>query len=141
MDDFDRELERELNNYLKNIQNRCREILQDSIQSEVYDKYKPKVYERTYQLLNNVRTEIKNNVLYVYVNTGNMHYEANSPKGMDITKSVPFYVNYGHNNSNNPEPFMYNSYPSRNFIEETKRRIEEEFNCQVEIMNEYDTTT
>lgn len=138
MDDIDVELSNEINLTLKQLENRCVEILQECILSEVYDKYKPNEYDRTYQLYNNVRSEIKDDTLYVYINTGNLNYEANSPKGRNVSKYVPYWINYGHNNDKHPFPFMYNTYPSRNFIERAKERIENELGLKVDIMNDYE---
>jgi len=120
---------------LTQIANTCREILQEAIQSEVYDKYNPTKYERTYQLLNNVRVDIKNGFTYVYVNTGNMKYTSNSKSGEDFTSAVPFVINYGHNINGQGGKFMYDYYPSRDYMRVAKERIERELGVTVEIIN------
>ena len=121
--------------YMK-IKNRCKEILQDSIQSELYDQYTPNVYQRTRQLINSIKVDIIDDILYVYIDENELHYKTNSSTKTDaeVSKLVPYYVNYGHNNHNNPLPYMYNTYPSRNFILKAKQQIETEFGIPVEII-------
>lgn len=118
---------------LTQVANTCREILQEAIQSEVYDKYNPKVYERTYQLLNNVRVDIKNGYTYVYVNTGNMKYTSNSKQ--EVSSWIPYWVEHGHNYSGQNGRFMYDYYPSRNYMRVAKERIERELGVTVEIID------
>jgi len=120
---------------LTQIANTCREILQEAIQSEVYDKYNPTKYERTYQLLNNVRVDIKNGFTYVYVNTGNMKYTSNSKQ--EVSSWIPYWVEHGHNNNSSGQggKFMYDYYPSRDYMRVAKERIERELGVTVEIIN------
>lgn len=134
MNDTWGDIENFYNEQIERIANRCREILEDSIQSEVYDKYTPLVYNRTYQLLDNIRTDIKDGSIYVYVNTGNMHYDSNNKEGIDYTNWVPYWVNYGHNRDILGGKFMYDYYPSRNYIQVAKERIEQELGLSVEII-------
>ena len=117
---------------LTQIANTCREILQEAIQSEVYDKYNPTKYERTYQLLNNVRVDIKNGFTYVYVNTGNMKYTSNSKQ--EVSSWIPYWVEHGHS-SNNGDRFYYDQAPSRDYMRIAKERIERELGVTVEIIN------
>ena len=121
---------------LRKVANRCREILQDAIQSELYDKYTPKSYDRTYQLLNSVRTDIKDGYLYVYVNTGNLNYKSNVPNNnYPASKWTPYWTNYGHNKSIGGK-FMYDNYPSRSYLQVAKERIKRELGLDIEIMSE-----
>jgi len=122
---------------LKQIANSCKEILEDAIQSEVYDKYSPKVYDRTNQLRDNVRVDVKNGFIYVYVNTGNMKYSSNSKNShkQDISKWIPYWINYGHNIGGQGGNFMYDYYPSRNYLQKAKERIEKELGFEVEIID------
>lgn len=129
------DIENYYNSELAKIANRCKEILEDAIQSEVYDKYSPTSYERSFQLRDNVEVDIKNGYIYVYVNTGNMHYWSNNSKGEDVTAWVPYWINYGHNISESGGIFMYDYYPSRNYIQVAKERIQNELGLDVEIIN------
>jgi len=131
MDDFERQLNIEYNKELIKIQNRCKEILEEEIDRQLYDKYEPKTYTRTYQLRDNVETEIRNGELYVYINTGNTHYE--DFRGNDVSKYIPLWTNYGHNSSNY-EQFMLFQYPTRGYIETSKRRIEQELGVEAMVI-------
>jgi hypothetical protein len=128
------DIEKYYNNELKKIANRCKEILEECIDSEVYDKYTPHFYERSYQLRDNVEVNIKGDYIYVYVNTGNMYYESNKPNVQyPASQWVPYWVNYGHN-TDKGGVFMYDNYPSRNYIQVAKERIKNELGVDVEII-------
>jgi hypothetical protein len=136
MADTWRDIEKFYENELRKIANRCKEILEDCIQSEVYDKYQPHVYERSYQLLNNVEVEIRDGCLYVYINTGNMHYESNKENSSyPASQWTPYWVNYGHNRDVPGGTYMYDYYPTRDYMRVGKERIEKELGLTVQIMN------
>jgi hypothetical protein len=137
---FDSEITSDINIYIKNIEKRVKEILIDEINKSVYMAYpNPKEYVRTRQLINNVRTEIKGDILYAYINTGNMYYYS-VVSGEDVSDLVPYWVNYGHHRQiSNPIP-MYDDYPAgqnggRQFIEKAIQRIKDELGIEeVEII-------
>ena len=133
MDDFDIAVQSAINDNINVIVNRCKEIVEEEIDRKIYDIYDPKQYLRTNQMRNSVRTDVRNGVLYVYINTGNMHYE--DFYGNDQTKYVPYWLEYGHN-SNNYNKFMLFQYPSRGYMSTAKERIKRELGLEVELIDE-----
>lgn len=131
--DFEKILDAEISYNIKTIINRCKEIVEEEIDKKIYDIYMPQQYLRTNQMRDNVRTDIKNGMLYIYINTGNMHYE--DFYGNDVTKYVPYWLEYGHN-SDNYNKFMLFQYPSRGFMRSAKERIKKELGLEVELISE-----
>lgn len=130
-------IEKEYQNILKQIASRCKIIFQECVESEVYDKYDPKEYERTRDLFNSVEFLVKDNTIYVYVDTTKNNYTSNVPNA-NYPANIwnPYWVNYGHN-TETEGIFMYDNYPSRQYKEEAKRRIEKEFDgLTVEFLEE-----
>jgi hypothetical protein len=131
----DKDIQREMNLYIKNIQKRCEQILREEIEKLVYDSYTPEVYERTFSLLEAVDSKITNDgSLLVYINEGALDYYS-VVDGSNQSKNVPFYLNYGHEDATGIDN-MYHNYPSRNFIESSAKRISNEFGIKVEIIND-----
>jgi|GEM_PF-6761049 len=74
---------------LKDHAPKAEQTMTDYIQEVVYNVYEPKVYERTYKLLNSVRSEVDGNTLRVGVD----------PTGFDLTADgvpYPYRVAGGH---------------------------------------------
>lgn len=131
----DKDIQREMNLYIKNIQKRCEQILREEIEKLVYDSYTPEVYERTFSLLEAVDSKVTNDgSLLVYINEGVLDYFS-VVDGSNQSKNVPFYLNYGHKDGTGIDN-MYSNYPARNFIESAAERISNEFGIKVEIIND-----
>jgi len=131
----DKEIQNEMNLFIKDIQKRCEQILREEIGRLVYDSYTPEVYERTFSLLESVDSKVtENGELLIYINEGALDYYS-VVDGSNQSKNVPFYLNYGHQDSTGIDN-MYHNYPARNFIESAAKRISKEFGIKVEIIND-----
>ena len=132
--DLSKEFQKEITEYLKKIEKRCKEILEQSIVDNVYNAYSPSEYQRTDQLRNSVRTKIEDNKLFVYIDdTLNYHSNINREKYPDemVSKMTPYWVNYGHHtDKDNPIP-IFDDYDGRYFIEKAINKIKEEFGDEV----------
>jgi hypothetical protein len=131
----DKEIQKEMNLYIKQIQKRSEEILKEEIQKLVYEAYTPVIYERTYSLLNSVDSKVtEDGDLLIYINEGDLNYTS-VVDGSNQSMNVPFFVNYGHHDDTGIDN-MYHNYPARNFIESAAERISSEFGIKVEIIND-----
>jgi hypothetical protein len=136
--DISNELEKEFEKYLKSIEQKCRQILEECI-LDVYMSYDPVQYIRTEQLLNSVNTKIEKNKLYVFIDTSIMRYYS-AVDGRNVTEAVPYWINYGHHREiEGPIP-MYDDYPDEFqgnfFIEVAAKRIKEELGVEVKIIRD-----
>jgi hypothetical protein len=132
----DKEIQKEMNLYIKQIQKRCEEILKEEIQKLVYEAYTPVTdgYKRTYSLLNSVDSRVtEDGDLLIYINEGDLDYTS-AVDGSNQSMNVPYFVNYGHHDTTGIDD-MYHNYPSRGFIESAAKRISDEFGIKVEIIN------
>jgi hypothetical protein len=131
----DREIQNEIKLFVKDIQKRCEQILREEIEKLVYDSYDPSMYERTFSLLEAVDSRVnENGELLIYINEGALDYFS-VVDGSNQSKNVPFYLNYGHQDSTGIDN-MYHTYPARNFIESAAKRMSDEFGMKVEIIND-----
>lgn len=136
-DKYEKEqIQNEFKIYLRSIQKRCVEILQEEIYKSVYLKYDPIEYERTYQLLQNIISEIdlKDSAIYIRLDTDNSVYTS-AVDGSPQTENVPFFLNYGHTDGTGIDN-MYHNYPARRFMEKAARRIRKEFGIRVAIIKD-----
>lgn len=111
------------------IQNEAENILRNAIQNRVYDYYAPSWYDRTYELLNSIHSDIRhmgnNYTLYVYVDTEMLNYNS-FYSGENVSMEVPFWINKGHNASGylpingSGEQFynQFHAYEGRGYLEE-----------------------
>lgn len=120
---------------LEEMQEQINEIFKSCLESELYDFYSPNTYERTYRLLDSVKTHIdySENVLYVYcdINEG-MYFSVN---GEDISKDLTTFLFEGHTDNTGIQN-EYHSYEQRQVLEVAKQRIESETGLEVEIVDE-----
>lgn len=131
----DKDIQNEMNLYIKNIQKRCEQILREEIGRLIYDSYSPSQYERTFSLLESVDSKVtEDGSLLVYINEGALDYFS-VVDGSNQSKNVPFYLNYSHQDSTGINN-MYHNYPARNFIESSAERMSKEFGMKVEIIND-----
>jgi hypothetical protein len=135
-----KQLEQEFKNYLKSIQKRCVEILQEEIYTSLYSKYEPSNYIRSYQLLENIISEIdmKDGSIYVHLDGDNsVYYSAVDDSPM--TDLVPLFVNYGHEDGTGVGG-MYHSFKGKHFFEKAARRIKKELGVRVAIIKDLSVT-
>lgn len=118
---------------LMDIAIKCRRIMQDCIQKVVYEAYEPVEYERTYQLIDNVDYKIDGNNLYIFINTGNMHYTS-AVDGRNVTKLVPWLIDHTGHMDGTGIRNMYHYYSERKFLEETAKEIKRRLGFEVEII-------
>lgn len=133
MDDFDIQLDNELEKHLSKIIDRCQVIVEEEIDRCIYSIYDPHQYMRTYQMRNSVRTDVKDGILYVYIDSNLLNYT--DFKGNDVSDYVPYWLEYG-SNSNQYNRFMLFQHPSRGFIRNSAERIRKEFGIDVEFIEE-----
>lgn len=130
------QLEQEFKKYLKSIQKRCVEILQEEIYTSLYTSYEPTSYQRTFQLLENIISEIDmtDGSIYVRLDTDNsVYYSAVDDSSQ--TDNVPFYVNYGHKDGTGINN-KYHNYEGRHFVEKAAKRIKKELGIRVKIIKD-----
>jgi hypothetical protein len=135
-----KQLEQEFKTYLKSIQKRCVEILQEEIYTSLYSKYEPSEYIRSYQLLENIISEvdIKDGSIYVHLDGDNsVYYSAVDDSPM--TDLVPYFVNYGHEDGTGIKN-NYHSYKGRHFFEKAAKRIKKELGVRVAIIKDLSVT-
>jgi hypothetical protein len=132
---YSKEIEREINEYLNEIGKRCKQILEEEILNEIYLSYDPVQYNRTEQLLDGVRIKIEKDKLYVYIDEDLHYYSA--VDGRAISGShVAWWTNYGHHRKiENPIP-NYDDYESKAYIELAAKRIRDELGVDVKIIKE-----
>jgi hypothetical protein len=123
---------------LENIADDIEEILQDAIQTNVYDYYKPSWYERTNSLKDSIRSEVKNvngiPTLYVYIDTDLLNYNS-AYDSKNVSTEVPFWIESGHNARNylptnsNGEQFYneFHAYEGRRYLEEAYEEINRKY--------------
>jgi len=125
--EIDLEFQRMMDLYLESIKARVEEIMKDAIQSEIYDKYSPTIYQRTFTFLNSVKAHINpegNIYLYVDINEGSQYYSAvdGSPQFMNIGN----YLEGGHRDSTGYGG-EYHDYKPRLYLEKASELISKEF--------------
>jgi len=110
---------------LKTIQSRLEQLLKDSIMSEIYSKYSPTTYVRTYMFLESVRAYVNDmGEIYVYsdVNTG--YYSAVS--GEDVSSSISGWLEGGHSDNTGINN-QYHNYTPRLYLEKAYSLIKSEY--------------
>jgi hypothetical protein len=128
------EIEKELERYLRSVENRCSQILEEEILN-MYFAYDPVQYTRTEQLLNGVRTKIEKNKLFVYIEEDLNYYSA--VDGRHISgEHVAYWTNYGHHRKIEDPTLMYDDYDGNYFIEVAAKRIKEELGLDVKIIKD-----
>lgn len=129
------EIKKEKKKILLSIQDDCKELLEDAIQTEVYDAYDPIEYERTYALNNSVNSHINtDDELYVFTDTNEgLYYSA--VDGRDVSVAVPHFVNSGHTDNTGINN-QYHNYEGRNFLEKAKELIDKKFGCDCEVIDD-----
>jgi hypothetical protein len=141
MDNYDEEfytevLQETTQEYLELVQERVKEIFQESLDDGLYDIYNPSVYHRNYSLRDSVTTHIdtENNILYVYPNINEgIYYSAVT--GEDVSQYVADWILVtGHHDGSSVDN-MYHNYDARNVLQIAKQKIEKEFGFDVEIID------
>lgn len=137
MDDFIIDEQEIIEQIFKEIKRDLVKLFRQAIQSEVYDKYHPKEYKRTYQLRNKVAISLDKNTIYVYCDVASMNYTSAINFMRDVSYAVPWFIQEGHNrNIPKPKP-MYDIYPARHFLEKARELIQNEYPfLKVEIKND-----
>lgn len=135
MDDLDFEMQQILQQELNRISERIKAIFIECIEQEIYDRYTPSWYDRTYQLKNNVEIEINDGSILVYVNPDNMDYYSAYNRERDVTEAVPWFLTQGHKDNTGINNWFHN-YPKSNYLEVAKERIQNELGLECEIINE-----
>lgn len=131
------------NNLLNDILNDCVSIVQDCIQEYVYDFYSPTWYERTNNLKDSVKGEVKNGVLYIYHDNNMLDYKSQYKSLVgDISPLIPYIIDYSGHQARNyiGDNNMFNYYPSfganmgRKYLDVAKSRIKSKYDVDVEII-------
>lgn len=96
-------------------------IMTDYMWNNVYEKYTPTTYQRTYKLYNSIRSRIDKNSLKVYSD------------GSDLTrtkegKPYSFRVKYGHKVYPYDSPYPGAFKEPRDWVEDTIKEVVEHFN-------------
>jgi len=101
--------------------------LTEAIWDNVYTKYKPEEYIRTYELLHSVSSSFKITgdtiEIKVFCDPDKMHHIANKPYGMPVF--VPVLLDGGHTQDGyEGTNDMYHDYPKRDFLNKAIKQIE-----------------
>lgn len=136
LDEYFKYVKKAQGKILEEIAEETRQELHDTVWKKLYEAYTPKVYQRTYELLDSIsKTEVKENsngeyyvIIYydtdkifphVYDGFPNAHATS---KGVDISNEIPHMVEYD---------YSYGKYKDNNGIhamDDVKKWIEIEFN-------------
>lgn len=146
-------LKDEINDNVKHdideLKERLKEILQKAIQKAVYDYYRgdDEVYGRQYQLIDSVDSEIEGDTLTIFINTDKLDFTT-IDGSKDVSEQVPYWINgnknrgidpdMGHDNymgNKFPKTNQFNRYERRGYLDLAVEMIEQEFNLNVEIIN------
>lgn len=103
--DFDEELLQFEQEYLKEAEKlaqQCaeelKEIIQENINKYIYGEYSPKVYARTYTLLQAVDIKVDGTNIVVYINPDlNTHFDN---LGQSVSEELPYWLNFGYKHKN-----------------------------------------
>lgn len=132
---IEREIQKQVQLGLQRIKSRVIQIFKESIQQELYNRYNPEDYDRTYQMLESVDVIVKGNSIIVYNNPDLMTQGYKSAvDGTDVTPYITKFLQ-GHDDSSSINN-MYHHYPQANYLEVAKQRIESELGLKCEIINE-----
>lgn len=101
--------------------------LKSKVQKNVYNKYKPFTYNRSYQLRDKIKT-IKGNDFERFITWEGLDYKS-VVSGADVGGFVPKWVDKGH--SDGKGKGMFHDYPGRDFIDETINEINSKYGSQV----------
>lgn len=141
MDDIYTQINEEVKKIYEKIIDKCEEILRQEIFKTIYKRYTPKKYTRTRQLLDTITTfQFIDDSLFLTWDTSQMNYISvkGNTKGQDVSKFVPYWVNYGHRHRKEKIQW-FDIYPGNNkqearFLEKTVRRIKTELGLDAEII-------
>lgn len=120
--------------YLNSIKDGLIYLFQQSIEICVYQYYNPKVYMRTFNLLNDIDFKFEGNKLVIYSNSREMDYRS-LVDGSDVSNYVSQWVESGHNDDSIVQN-QYHHYEGRNYLEYAKELIRNEYDLDVEIIND-----
>lgn len=120
--------------YLNSIKDGLIYLFQQSIEICVYQYYNPKVYMRTFNLLNDIDFKFEGNKLVIYSNSREMDYHS-LVDGSDVSNYVSQWVESGHNDDSIVQN-QYHHYEGRNYLEYAKELIRNEYDLDVEIIND-----
>lgn len=125
-----------INDTLEEFKNKINEIFKDSLNIGLYNIYTPSTYERTYNLINSVRTYIdyNNNNLYVYCDVNEGTYFSNVTNE-DIGQYLPEWLMDTGHNDNTMIDNEYHNYEVRSVLGIAKNRIEYETGLVVDIVD------
>lgn len=137
LDEYFKHKRKIVKDILEEIAEEVRQELHDTVWKKLYLSYTPKVYQRTYELLDSIsKTEVKENsngeyYVEIYYDTdkifphvytdGRPNAHATS-KGVDISDQIPYMVEYD---------YSYGKYKDNNgihAIDDVKKWIDKEFN-------------
>lgn len=133
---FQAELEIYKKEYLLAVQKEAQKIYKDNIETSVYQAYQPTKYIRTGALENSVTSTLDGDTILLYNDNSQMNYysavSGKSVSGDDVVK----WTNYGHNDDTGIGG-VFHDYNGRQYLQETKDDIENEFSdIKVEIIGE-----
>jgi hypothetical protein len=138
-DDFlDSQIQGQLKQYLNSVLIDLQRMWYDTVTELVYEAYSPKVYQRTDQLRDKFKVEIKDNTIYAYVDSDNMEYKSITGKSIP-GDYVAHFVSVGHDTV---APFegdydMFNHYPPRRIFEIYYNRVKENYpELQIELVQD-----
>ena len=135
MDSLRAEFQAQVDAYLESIKNRISELFKQGIQESIYDYYSPTEYNRTYNFLNSVRTDIDlvTGKMFVYADVTSGYVSAVS--GKDVSDSISNWLNKGHYDYKGSGE--YHSYEKRNYLLRCYALIHDEFpELDLEIIEE-----
>jgi calcineurin-like phosphoesterase len=127
-EEFEKFLILEMQKEIRVITKDAEKLLKKNVQSELYDAYTPKVYQRTNELKNAITSTIGFNEGIAYFDNNLMNHT--NAYGDDVGMFVPKWTDMGHKNNNGVDN-MYNNYPARNYVDKTIKQLEEKYgkNC------------
>lgn len=112
--------------YYSNIESDLKQIWYEIVDKLVYSR-QPEIYDRTYQLRDRFRVDIKGNEIFAYVDSENMEYH--NSKGEVSGEYIAHWVDVGHNQGNSPfgDIDYFHQYPARYIIEEYYEEVKTKY--------------
>lgn len=104
----------------KEMTQEANKILKKNVKSEVYDNYNPSTYTRSKSLQNSITSDETEGI--TYFDDSKLYYKS-KVTGEDVSQYVPKGIDGGHKDDTGINN-AYHNYPSRKFMEKTKKELE-----------------
>lgn len=131
LEDFLSQTDDQIQEFSDDVINDLKNILRESIENNVYNYYSPSVYQRKYNLLDNIEAKLDNDGnLYVYIGTENISNSAywSTVSGQyQSPEQVASWVEHGHHMSNTTVDNEFTNYEARMYLENAVEQVQQKY--------------